>query len=85
VPLAVALPFAINLAANLVFTPIQFGMRNLPLAAVDILIVWGTILWMMWAVWPHHRWVALAQVPYCIWVSIATVLQLSITLMNRQQ
>ena len=28
-------------------------------------------------------WVALAQVPYFVWVSIATVLQLSITWMNR--
>jgi benzodiazapine receptor len=41
----VALPFAVNLAANLLFTPIQFGMRNLPMAAVDIVIVWGTIIW----------------------------------------
>jgi len=32
---------------------------------------------------PHYRWVALAQVPYFGWVSIATVLQLSITWMNR--
>ena len=29
----VAVPFAINLVANLIFTPIQFGLRNLPLAA----------------------------------------------------
>lgn len=58
-------------------------MRNLPLAAVDILIVWATIVWMMLAVWPHSRWVAAAQVPYFVWVSIATVLQLSITWMNR--
>ena len=35
------------------------------------------------AVWPHYRWVAAAQVPYFVWVSIATVLQLSITWMNR--
>jgi len=82
-PLVVALPFAINLAANLIFTSIQFGMRNLPLAAADILVVWGTILWMMLAVWPHSRWVAAAQVPYFAWVSIATVLQLLITWMNR--
>ena len=82
-PWLVALPFAINLVANLVFTPIQFGLRNLPLAAVDILVVWSTILWMMWGIWPHHRWVALAQAPYFAWVSIATVLQLSITWMNR--
>jgi hypothetical protein len=32
-PPLVALPFAINLVANLIFTPIQFRMRNLPLAA----------------------------------------------------
>jgi len=82
-PLIVALPFAINLVANLIFTAIQFGMRNLPLAAADILIVWGTIVWMMLAVWPQYRWVAAAQVPYFIWVSIATVLQLAITWMNR--
>jgi tryptophan-rich sensory protein len=81
-PWRVALPFAINLVTNLIFTPIQFGMRNLPLAAVDILIVWTTILWMMVAVWRHYRWVAVAQVPYFVWVSLATVLQLSITAMN---
>jgi len=81
-PLNVALPFAINLVANLVFTPIQFGMRNLPLAAIDIVLVWATILWMVWAIWKHHKWIALAQVPYFVWVSLATVLQLSITFNN---
>ncbi len=81
-PWSVAIPFAINLVANLIFTPIQFGMRNLPLASADILIVLATIVWMMIAVWPHCRWVALAQVPYLVWVSTATVLQLSITAMN---
>jgi tryptophan-rich sensory protein len=83
IPWLVAVPFAVNLVANLAFTPIQFGLRNLPLAAVDILVVWGTILWMMLAIWRHSPWVALAQVPYFVWVSIATVLQLSITWMNR--
>ncbi len=77
-----ALPFAVNLAANLVFTTIQFGLRNLPLASADILIVWTTIVWMMAAIWPHYKWIAVAQVPYFVWVSVATVLQLSITWMN---
>lgn len=81
-PPAVAVPFAINLVANLAFTPIQFGLRNLPLAAADIVVVWATIVWMIAAVWPHYRWVALAQVPYLVWVSIATVLQLSIAAWN---
>ena len=78
----VALPFLINLLSNLVFTPIQFGMRNMPLASVDIMIVWTSIIWLMIAIWPYHRWVAIAQLPYLAWVSIATVLQLSITLLN---
>lgn len=82
IPWYVALPFGINLVANLIFTPIQFGLRNLPLAALDILIVWGTILWMMVAVWKYSHWLAIAQIPYLIWVSIATVLQLSITFRN---
>ena len=38
-PWLVTLPFAINLVANVIFTSIRFWMRNLPLAAVDILIV----------------------------------------------
>ena len=79
---AVALPFAINLVANLIFTPIEFGLRNLALATVDILIVWSTIIWLVAAIWRRYRWVAVAQVPYFVWVSLATTLQLSITWMN---
>jgi translocator protein len=78
----VALPFAINLVANLLFMPIFAGLRSVPLAAADILIVWVTILWCVIAVWPVYKWVAVAQVPYFVWVSIATVLQVSITAMN---
>lgn len=83
IPWTVALPFAVNLVANLLFTPIQFRLRNLPLAAADILVVLATIPWMMAAVWRYHPWVALAQVPYLVWVATATVLQLAITAWNR--
>lgn len=76
------MPFGINLVANLLFMPIFSGLRNVPLAAVDVVIVWLTIIWCVIAVWGNYRWVAVAQVPYFVWVSIATVLQLSITVMN---
>lgn len=82
IPRAVAIPFAVNLVANLIFTPIQFGLRNLSLASIDILVVWGSIIWLVVAIWKHYRWVAVAQAPYFAWVSAATVLQLSITWMN---
>jgi translocator protein len=82
VPRRLAVPFAVNLVANLMFMPLFSWLRNVPLAAVDIVIVWATIIWCVVAIWPYCRWVALAQVPYFVWVSIATVLQLSITVMN---
>jgi len=82
VPWIVAVPFAVNLVANLLFMPIFSGLRNVPLAAADIVIVWMTIIWCVVAVWPHSRSVAVAQGPYFVWVSVATALQLSITAMN---
>jgi|SRR5579864_6017619 len=78
----VGIPFAINLIANLLFMPIFSGLRNVPLAALDIVIVWATILWCVITVWPVYKWVAAAQLPYFVWVSIATVLQFSIAVMN---
>ncbi len=79
----VMVPFGVNLIANLIFTPIQFGLRSLPLASADILVVWGSIIWLAIRIWPYYRWVAVAQLPYFVWVSTATVLQLSMTWMNR--
>lgn len=81
-PLIVALPFVLNLTFNLMFTPLQFGLRSNVLAAVDILFVLGTLVWFMLAIWPHARWVALVNVPYLCWVAFATVLQLTITFKN---
>lgn len=74
-----ALPFAINLVSNLLFMPIFAGLRNVPLACVDILIVWATIICCVVITWPVYRWVAVAQVPYFVWVSVATILQVAIT------
>jgi len=82
-PRSVLWPVLINLAANVAFTPIQFGLRNLVLAELDIIVVLVTIVWSMIAIWPHARLAAIALVPYLIWVGIATVLQTSITYLNR--
>jgi tryptophan-rich sensory protein len=82
-PLMVALPFALNLIFNFSFTWIQFGLKNNTLAAADILLVLGTLIWAMIAIYPHTRWVALINIPYLLWVSFATVLQLTITFLNK--
>jgi len=81
-PMAVALPFVLNLIFNFSFTYFQFGLQNNILAAIDILLCLATLVWAMVAVWRHMRWVTYANIPYLLWVSFATVLQLTITFLN---
>ena len=80
---ALLLPFILNIVFNAAYTPIQFGLRNNLLASVDIVLVLATLLWAMAAVWRRARWVAWVNVPYLLWVMFATVLQLSVTWLNR--
>ena len=79
----VILPFILNLIFNLAFTPLQFGLKNNFLAAVDVIPVLGTLIWAIIAIYPHARWVAYIQIPYLLWVSFATALQLTITYLNK--
>jgi tryptophan-rich sensory protein len=79
----ILLPFIINIISNLIFTPIQFGLKNNILALLDILLVLGTIVWIIISIFPIYPWVAFMQIPYLVWVCIATTLQISITIKNR--
>lgn len=79
----IALPFILNLIFNLAFTPLQFGFKNNLLAAADILLVLGTLIWAAIAIYRRVRWIAYIQIPYLLWVSFATVLQLTVTYLNR--
>lgn len=81
-PSKYAIPFILNLVFNLIFTPIQFGLRNNFLAAIDILLVLVTLIWVIRSIYKKIRWVAFFQIPYLLWVSFATVLQLTITYLN---
>ena len=64
------LPFILNLIFNALFTPIQFGLKNNILALIDILLVWVTLI------------ILIVSIPYLLWVTFATVLQISITVLN---
>lgn len=83
IPLLIVLPFILNLIFNFIFTPIQFGLKNNLLAAVDILLVLSTLVWAMIAIYPYAKWITYIQTPYLLWVSIATILQVTITYLNR--
>lgn len=82
VPFIVAIPFILNLVFNFSFTYLQFTLQNNFLAAIDIVLILGTLIWAMIAIYPHIKWVAYIQIPYLLWVSFATILQLTITYLN---
>lgn len=82
-PFSVLLPFLLNLLFNAAYSPIQFGLRNNPLASVDIVLLMASLVWALAVIWRRARWVALVNIPYLLWVTFATVLQLSITWLNR--
>ena len=79
----VALPFILNLIFNFSFTYFQFGLKNNILAAIDITLVLITLVWAMVSIYPHLKWVALINIPYLIWVCFATILQFTITYLNK--
>jgi translocator protein len=83
VPFMVALSFILNLVFNFAFTPLQFGLRNNLLAALDILLILATLIWAVYAIFPYARWITYINIPYLLWVSFATVLQLTITYLNK--
>ncbi len=83
VPFIVVLPFILNLFFNFIFTYLQFTLKNNLLASIDILLVLSTLVWAMIVIFPFARWITYIQIPYLLWVSFATVLQLTITYLNK--
>jgi translocator protein len=82
-PVQLLTPLILNLVFNLLFSPIQFGLQNNFLAAIDITLVLGTLVWFIVLMYPYSKTLSLIQTPYLLWVAFATILQLSITWLNK--
>jgi translocator protein len=83
IPFIILLPFILNLIFNFSFTYFQFGLQNNYLAAIDILFILGTLVWSLVVIFPYIAWVTYINIPYLLWVSFATILQLSVTWLNK--
>lgn len=79
----VLLPFILNLIFNFSFTYFQFGLQNNYLAAVDVLLVLATLIWSIVVIFPFAGWVTYINLPYLVWTSFASILQLTVTWMNK--
>src|SRR3989344_7062472 len=71
-----------NLAANLLFTPVQLGLSAFWPASVVILVILGTLAYFEWAIWKYSKTIFFLLLPYLLWGAYATVLQLWITAIN---
>ena len=74
--------WVVQLVLNLIWTPIFFTLHSLPMAALEIVLLLGTIAAFMGSVRGRDAPSFWLFVPYAAWVSFATVLTWTIWLMN---
>lgn len=75
--------FAIQLALNVGWSSVFFGLRRPGLAVVEIVLLLIAIAVTIYAFDQHRRRAALLMLPYVAWVSFAAVLNASIWWLNR--
>ena len=74
--------FSIQLMLNSTWSVIFFGLKNLAIAFIVILLLWIAIAVTIKKFYPLSKKTAWLLTPYLIWVSFATILNLSIWLLN---
>lgn len=77
------LPLGVLWACNLLFTPVQFGLRNFALASFLVVATCCAGIWLLATLWPESKLLSFLVVPYIAWTATASVLQISLTWMNR--
>ena len=82
IPFVIVLPFILNIIFNILFSPIQWGLKNNVLATIDILLMLITLIWIMVSIYTYYQWITYIQIPYLLWTSFALVLQFEITRRN---
>jgi len=72
----------IHLAFNASWTPIFFGLHNIGLAFLNIVVLWALILILIIKFWKISRTASYLLIPYIAWVTIATALNAFIWYLN---
>lgn len=74
--------FAANAALNLSWTLLFFGAHAPVAAAIEILVLLASIIWLIGALWRPARSAAWLLAPYALWVGFASVLTWTLALTN---
>jgi len=74
--------FAVQLALNVLWSVLFFGLQNLAAGLIGILVLWVAVAATLAAFWRVTRWAGALFVPYLAWVTIATGLNAVLWQMN---
>lgn len=72
----------LQLLLNAAWTPVFFGLREIGLALVVIVLLWFSILGTIAALWRQTLWAGALLLPYLAWVSFATALNFALWRLN---
>ncbi|MBI2613185.1 MAG: tryptophan-rich sensory protein [Candidatus Levybacteria bacterium] len=75
--------FAVHLVFNATWSIVFFGMHNIPLSLINIVILWIFIVITMAKFYKIDKKASLILLPYLAWVSFAAILNYNIFLLNR--
>lgn len=74
--------YSIQLILNALWSIIFFGMHNLGLAFLEIIILWMFILITLIKFYKINKTAGLLFVPYLLWVSFASILNFAVWMLN---
>lgn len=74
--------FWVQLALNALWSVIFFGLKNPVLAMLDIAVLWVAIYLTIKSFYSISKIAAYLLLPYLIWVTFASILNLSIVILN---
>lgn len=75
--------FGVQLLLNTLWSIVFFGAHMILAAAAIIVLLWGMIAATIWLFFKISKAAACLLVPYILWVSFATVLNISLYVLNR--
>ncbi len=74
--------FGLQLFLNSLWSIIFFGAKLPSLAFVEIVILWGIIIWTIIKFYKINKTASYLLIPYLLWVTFASALNLAIVLLN---
>lgn len=77
-----AVLFLVHLGLNVLWSALFFGMRQLDIAFMEIMFLWGMIALLLTGFYKVDRRACYLLIPYFLWVTFATVLNQAFWLLN---